>query len=146
MINFAVSRRSGALAGANPWNADSLEWSVASPPPPYNFVHIPVVSGLNAIWEGESDQPYVTGLALDKREVLVTKTLDADPDHVEELPEPSWAPLALTITTTIGLAGSIFQGWWFSIGAVLSGIVLIFWFWPKKYRQLRTENASEASL
>src|SRR5947209_2852988 len=40
IINFAMSRRGGVLVGANPWNADSLEWAVASPPPAYNFLHI----------------------------------------------------------------------------------------------------------
>jgi cytochrome c oxidase subunit 1 len=28
---------------ANPWNSRGLEWQVASPPPPGNFEHIPVV-------------------------------------------------------------------------------------------------------
>src|SRR5205823_3337785 len=76
LINFAISRRSGALAGANPWYADTLEWSVASPPPAYNFLHIPVVSGPNAVWNAAPDQPYVTGLSFEKRQILVTKVLD----------------------------------------------------------------------
>ncbi|HET9099524.1 MAG TPA: cbb3-type cytochrome c oxidase subunit I, partial [Acidobacteriaceae bacterium] len=41
IINWFVSIRTGALAGKNPWNADSLEWSTESPPPPYGSVHIP---------------------------------------------------------------------------------------------------------
>src|SRR6059058_5881764 len=65
LINFAISRRSGALAGPNPWNADTLEWSIASPPPSYNYLHIPVVSGPNAIWDAAPNQPYVTGMRFD---------------------------------------------------------------------------------
>ena len=130
LINFAVHRRRGALAGPNPWNADTLEWSVASPPPAYNFVHFPTVAGLNAVWDAAPDQPYVTGMRFDKREILVTKALDAEPDHKHEIPGRSLAPFLLAITATIGLAGSSFFGWWFTIGMVLSGVVLIYWYWP----------------
>ena len=130
LINFAVHRRRGALAGPNPWNADTLEWSVASPPPSYNFVHFPPVAGLNAVWDAAPDQPYVTGMRFDKRELLVTKALDAEPDHKHEIPGHSLAPALLAVTSTIGLAGSIFFGWWFTIGMVLSGVVLIYWYWP----------------
>ena len=40
-----VSLRRGARAGANPWDAKTLEWSVASPPPAENFSVIPQASG-----------------------------------------------------------------------------------------------------
>ena len=33
----------GAPAGDNPWDAATLEWATASPPPSYNFDRIPVV-------------------------------------------------------------------------------------------------------
>ncbi len=35
--NFFRSLRAGVSAAANPWNATSLEWTTASPPPPDNF-------------------------------------------------------------------------------------------------------------
>ena len=37
LINVVVSRRSGRIAGHNPWDAPTLEWATPSPPPPYNF-------------------------------------------------------------------------------------------------------------
>ena len=132
LINFASARRSGAIAGANPWGADSLEWAVASPPPRYNFLHLPVVTGQNAVWDAAPDQPYVTGMRFDRREILVTKVLDAEPDHREDLPSDSIWPFVLSITSTIGLIGSIFYAWWFTVGAILTGIAGVFWFWPKK--------------
>jgi cytochrome c oxidase subunit 1 len=132
LANFFVSARSGAEAGANPWDADTLEWSIASPPPCYNYLHVPTVSGPNANWDAAPDQPYVTGMRFDKREVLVTRTLDAEPSHVEELPEHSPWPFVLALTSLLGLWGAIFFAWWFSIGMVISGIALIAWFWPKE--------------
>src|SRR5487761_1925343 len=42
--NALRSRKHGAVAGHNPWNAPSLEWSIPSPPPDYNFATIPTVT------------------------------------------------------------------------------------------------------
>src|SRR4029078_739848 len=36
-----ISLRSGAPAGDDPWQANTLEWATSSPPPPYNFDHLP---------------------------------------------------------------------------------------------------------
>jgi cytochrome c oxidase subunit 1 len=37
VINFFYSLKAGKKAGENPWNATTLEWAVASPPPFDNF-------------------------------------------------------------------------------------------------------------
>jgi len=111
-------------------------------------VHIPVVTGQNAIWDAAPDQPHVTGLSLTTREILVTKVLDAQPSHREELPEESIWPFILALTSSLGLIGSIFFGWWLTIGAVLSGLALIGWFWPKREevaRHLRRERGEIAA-
>ena len=41
--NFLSSLVIGAKAGNNPWHANSLEWTISSPPPYYNFEKIPTV-------------------------------------------------------------------------------------------------------
>jgi cytochrome c oxidase subunit 1 len=43
--NLIISLRHGAVAGANPWKAATLEWQVSSPPPHENFAEIPTVTG-----------------------------------------------------------------------------------------------------
>ena len=50
--NIWMSWRRGAAASANPWDGASLEWSVPSPPPPYNFAVIPTVASRHPLWEG----------------------------------------------------------------------------------------------
>lgn len=37
VINFFISLKRGTVAGKNPWQANSLEWQTASPPPHGNF-------------------------------------------------------------------------------------------------------------
>jgi cytochrome c oxidase subunit 1 len=43
IFNFIRSMFKGALAGANPWRANTLEWLAPSPPPHGNFAELPVV-------------------------------------------------------------------------------------------------------
>ena len=43
VFNFFYSLFAGAKAEANPWQANTLEWSTTSPPPHHNFDTIPVV-------------------------------------------------------------------------------------------------------
>ena len=51
VVNVVWSRRHGRFAGPNPWGAGTLEWSMSSPPPEYNFAVIPTVRGREPLWE-----------------------------------------------------------------------------------------------
>ena len=39
----------------DPWGGRTLEWSTSSPPPFYNFAHVPVVKELDAFWDMKQD-------------------------------------------------------------------------------------------
>lgn len=43
-INLAIALKKGKPAGANPWGAKTLEWTMPSPPPLLNFVEEPVAN------------------------------------------------------------------------------------------------------
>ena len=131
VLNALWSLRFGEAAGDDPWGADGLEWSAASPPAPYNFFHLPTVRGRYALWVQTADQPVVVGLRTDRREVLVTRTLDAEPDHRDILPGPSGWPLALALATGVTFIGGIFTPWALPWGVLLAGLALIGWFWPQ---------------
>jgi len=49
--NLLYSLFKGKLAGNDPWDAWTLEWSTASPPPEYNFARIPVVRSRRPLWD-----------------------------------------------------------------------------------------------
>jgi len=49
-VNIIYSTRRGPVAGNDPWDARSLEWSIPSPPPEYNFAEIPIVEARDDWW------------------------------------------------------------------------------------------------
>jgi cytochrome c oxidase subunit 1 len=75
-INVVWSLWRGRVAGRNPWGARTLEWTIDSPPPYYNFKKIPIVFG----------RPY------DYTEPLPYQNLDHD---VDPYPAPTAASFPL---------------------------------------------------
>jgi cytochrome o ubiquinol oxidase subunit 1 len=49
VVSIRTRERRRDLSG-DPWNGRSLEWSTASPPPPYNFAVLPRVESRDAFW------------------------------------------------------------------------------------------------
>jgi len=49
--NVLVSLRNGKIAGDDPWGANTLEWATSSPPPPYNFDHLPEIRSERPVFD-----------------------------------------------------------------------------------------------
>jgi cytochrome c oxidase subunit I len=142
LVNVAKSLKSGALAGANPWDAPTLEWSIPSPPPPYNFAVIPTVASRHPLWEGRLGEEGVLsslnrGMLLeDGKETIATSSLDAAPDMVLEMPADSFAPLLLAIGTSVIFVGLLLKHWSLTgLGGAVTVLALLAWLWPR--RELR---------
>jgi cytochrome c oxidase subunit 1 len=129
-VNIVRSLRSGAVAGANPWEADTLEWAMPSPPPSFNFAHIPLVTGSHPLWDRERLH-VMRGLRLDERELVLTTVLDAQPDLREPSVPPTIWPLLAALAVGTMFITSIFSPWAVIAGAVPIAITLTAWFWPK---------------
>jgi cytochrome c oxidase subunit 1 len=131
LFNVIASRRNGVPAGNNPWGAGTLEWATTSPPPPQNFSRIPFVTNREPLWAEPEVLPVVTGLEVDKRELIVSTATEARPDLREASPNPSIWPFFAAIATTIAFMASIFTPWAVIWGGALVAVPLIGWFWPK---------------
>jgi cytochrome c oxidase subunit I+III len=131
-INVLMCVRGGRRAGDDPWDADGLEWTTTSPPPRWNYDHLPTVRALYPKWTSAPDQPVVTGVRPDRPEVLVTRVIDGMPDHRTELPGPSAAPLLVALATAVGFIPGIFTPWAFVVSGVLITAAMVYWFLPKK--------------
>jgi heme/copper-type cytochrome/quinol oxidase subunit 1 len=150
LVNVALSLRRGKPAGANPWDADSLEWSTPSPPPPFNFVTIPIVGSRHPLWESrlrESQQCSILGrgITLDNgKEVVATSPLDAEPNRIVTMPEDSIAPFLLTLAVTALFVALMAHAWIAVVATVLLMLALTaWWMWPRgiKVAVQRSEEA-----
>src|SRR3954471_13291835 len=139
VANVFMSRKSGAVAGNNPWDADSLEWAASSPPAEYNFEYLPVATTRTPMWVPREERAFVTGLRTDRREVLVTTLMDAEPHHRYVLPGSSIWPFIAAVAVSIGFVGSVFNPWYVISGSILAFVALVGWFWPKYPPELKGE-------
>jgi cytochrome c oxidase subunit 1 len=135
VVNGIVSLYRGRIAGPDPWQAPSLEWATTSPPPVYNFAHIPVVESRTPLWDSGADLPVVTGLRVDEKEMLLTTVVAATPDLREPVPEPSLWPFIAAVAVAVLFITSIFSPWAVPFGIIPCAIALIAWFWPKEMKR-----------
>ena len=92
MWNVVRSIARGEKAPADPWDGRTLEWTIPSPPPHYNFREIPVVKARDDFWhrkytEDESGKPVpvVAGASVEE---------EHDDDHGDiHMPDPSYYPI-----------------------------------------------------
>jgi heme/copper-type cytochrome/quinol oxidase subunit 1 len=130
-VNMVASFFGGLRAGPDPWGAPSLEWAVASPPPWYNFAHLPAVSSRTPLWDIEGQMPVVHGLRVDDRELLLTTVISAAPDIREPSATPSIWPFVAAVATAITFISSVFSPWALVFGTIPIAVALAAWFWPK---------------
>lgn len=158
LYNFVRSLRRAPDAGANPWEADTLEWSVDSPPPPYAFHTPPAVRGRNPLWQGPPEtseraayaRSALSGAPGAWRATLVTDVVHAEPQAVQYLPGPSAAPALVSAGILVAAVGVLADVYLVTgVGVLFAGMMLVYWLWPKE-RVLemlrRSDVAFEARL
>jgi cytochrome c oxidase subunit I+III len=137
LINVVRSLRSGELAGDNPWDAPTLEWSMSSPPPVYNFAVIPTIRSRHPLWEDRLDEGarselYSGPLLINGRETPETTTLDAQTRAVLRMPGDSYWPFALTVALMIVFYGLLTRAWWlFGVAMAATFACCVAWLWPQ---------------
>jgi len=91
--NLWSSRKRGAVAGNNPWEAPTLEWSIPSPPPDYNFATIPTVTSRYPLWDNKT--PVATGPIKSAKELGIP------------MPNPTIKPLFVALFLTLMFASML---------------------------------------
>jgi cytochrome c oxidase subunit I len=139
VINFFQSLRYGLLAGPNPWLADTLEWSTASPPAAYGSVHIPTVITRHPLWDDweEEKDPRGERILDQGRLTLASTALDGQPAALARMPEDSIAPLLMALVMTLFFTAILLKLLWVAlVGAILVAAVNAIWLWPQRVRRL----------
>ncbi len=139
IFNILRSRRHGAIAGDDPWDGRTLEWTIPSPPPMHNFDDVPVVHHLDDFWhrkyaEDEEGRPVrlatVSGGTATIDADVATGGGDDDGDGEEEhldihMPDPSYFPAQASFGLVVLGYGLVYQSWgWLAVGA---GVAIAFW-------------------
>jgi len=125
-VNGLRSLKAGKVAGANPWNADSLEWAQPSPAPVGRLREVFITQSRYPLWIGQLGR--VVGLK--SEENLVTRIVDAEPDHKVKIPGPTATPLLAALATGATIIACMFTPWGLVYGFPLVGLALIAWYWP----------------
>jgi cytochrome c oxidase subunit 1/cytochrome c oxidase subunit I+III len=123
--NLVVSYLRGAPAGPDPWHGPTLEWTIPSPPPEYNFAVIPTVTSAYPNWEGEG----AVTLALDEgHEQHVSSLIDGWTADVVDMPHSSPWPILLAGALSLVFAVLVQQKYMLAgIFLVVVGLVLVGW-------------------
>ena len=119
VFNFFRSRRSGVPAGPNPWGAGTLEWTIPSPPPVYNFAVLPTVTSRYPLWEGrEAD---IESARINQQAGMSAEQLGI------VLPYSTVKPLLAALFLVIMFSGLIFGHWLIFAGAAAMVLSLYAW-------------------
>ncbi|MGH7073452.1 MAG: cbb3-type cytochrome c oxidase subunit I [Stellaceae bacterium] len=115
VIQLVVSvrhREENRVSAGDPWNASSLEWSIAAPAPEYNFPVIPEVTARDAFMvakeHGNAYRP---------------------PDRFVDIEVPRNSPLGMILCVTGGLAAFalVWHLWWLLAIAMLASVAAMIW-------------------
>jgi cytochrome c oxidase subunit I len=125
LLNVAITRRRGEEATADPWDARTLEWSIPSPPPEYNFAEVPVVTHRDEWWhkkyvetpEGRPT-PVIAGGADGQEE---------EGHHGIHMPSPSYFPILAAFGIPIMAYGVIFFWPAIIVGGLISMLGFFGW-------------------
>ncbi len=117
LINIAATARKPMNAGSDPWDARTLEWTIPSPAPEYNFKQTPLVRGYDAFW---------------KEKMAGNKEMTpAEPLGSIHMPSPSILPFLMSLGLFIAGYGFMYHIYIVSILGI--GFTLICMFFRSVY-------------
>ena len=96
--NVFSSLKKGERAGADPWDGRTLEWTIASPPPHYNFVEIPTVHSREPAWDLKYGHDSEGAAPIERSDAPGAQLYNEaeEEDHPEiHMPDPSYWPLVV---------------------------------------------------
>ena len=100
IINIIVTHFRKVDAEPDPWDGRTLEWSLSSPPPEYNFAIDPVVEEVDDWWH----KKYVNGHKVDV--IPYQPVVDPSTKH---LPNQSFWPIVMGAGITCIASGFFFD-------------------------------------
>jgi cytochrome c oxidase subunit I+III len=138
--NLVWSALRGEVAGPDPWHAPTLEWTIPSPPPAYNFAVVPKVRSAYPNWDPEDREEDGRNLAAGTlvleqgHEQAVSTPADAWFSEIVGMPGESPWPIALAFALSLVVLSLLLSH--YVIAAVCLGLCLLTLFgWHSKEPQ-----------
>ena len=130
IVNLVVSHQRGKIAGNDPWDGRTIEWSISSPPPEYNFAEIPEIDARDDFWHRkytEDEAGMLVPLPSGGSDTPAATRAAASPGHRIHMPSPSFFPFIAALALPILGYAAVFHsfGWSFALLAV-GVLVLVF--------------------
>ena len=129
LANLVWSYRRGEPAGFDPFHGGTLEWTIPSPPPRYNFAVIPTVSSAYPNWDSQDRQRDLVKLARGElvlaggHETPASTVNDAALDEIVDMPSESPWPIVVALAVTLAFALLLTSH--YVIAAVLLGVAVL---------------------
>ncbi len=126
MWNWVFSRRRGAEAGMDPWDARTLEWTLPSPTPEYNFAEIPVVTSLDDFWHrkyAEDDEERAERRPEADDLIAELERKGRNPDRPIHLPAPSYFPFLAGMSFPLIGYGIIYHTAAWGVTLLVAGLI-----------------------
>ncbi|MFQ5933048.1 MAG: cbb3-type cytochrome c oxidase subunit I, partial [Dehalococcoidia bacterium] len=131
IYNLVRSLVAGERVGNDPWDARTLEWSIPSPPPHYNFAEIPTVHSREPHWDakyGDGHDSPVPQAGVSDGPGAAAYEHGEEEHHLNiHMPSPSYFPIIVAFG--FGLAGALFvvNPWFSAIGIGIMALALYGW-------------------
>jgi cytochrome c oxidase subunit 1 len=126
MWNWVVSKRRGVEAGIDPWDARTLEWTIPSPPPEYNFAEIPTVVSLDDFWHSKySEDDEGRAVRRQGADALIAELEHKgnNPEKPIHLPAPSYFPILIGISIMLVGYGIVYNAQAWGLALLVAGIL-----------------------
>jgi len=122
-VIVSITMKRGEVAGDDPWDGRSLEWSTSSPPPEYNFAEVPEVEARDDFWHRKYTEDDAGRLLALPKGGAYGDDQPAHDGHGIHLPSPSIYPLVMAFgLLPIGYA-AVYQSW---VPLLIGLVVLLF--------------------
>ncbi len=128
VVNLVVSHQRGRVAGNDPWDARTIEWSLSSPPPEYNFAEIPEIQARDDFWHTkyvEDDDGQLIPLPSGGSDTPAATRTGAAPSHGIHMPSPSFYPLVAALgIVPLGYA-AVFHSFTWAFALLAVGVLVV---------------------